>query len=210
MNRYYAVLGLPSTASKDEVKKAYRKLVLIWHPDKNSSPGAATKFMQITEAYDVLMGERPALRTYTSYRTSATTKPKSPFEQRQEKRKTKAELTRKKFEQIRRQHLTAVNSADLRARMYLTARLYFGGAALLAAIAILGPILLGGVYHVLWALPLGLAGGGRMLWTGGRYKLRADMIFGNIQKFSDEDISEFFVEGFGVGDSASGDSTGYF
>ncbi|XP_028310754.1 dnaJ homolog subfamily B member 1a [Gouania willdenowi] len=51
---YYKVLGLDRGASEDEIKKAYRKQALRFHPDKNKSPGAEDKFKEIAEAYDVL------------------------------------------------------------------------------------------------------------------------------------------------------------
>jgi len=51
---YYKVFGVPKTASRDEIKKAYRKLALQWHPDRNKSPEAETKFKEINEAYEVL------------------------------------------------------------------------------------------------------------------------------------------------------------
>lgn len=51
---YYKVLGIPKGASEDEIKKAYRKQALRYHPDKNKSPGAEDKFKEIAEAYDVL------------------------------------------------------------------------------------------------------------------------------------------------------------
>jgi molecular chaperone DnaJ len=51
---FYALLGVPRDCSEVEIKKAYRKLAMEHHPDRNSSPGAEAKFKEITEAYEVL------------------------------------------------------------------------------------------------------------------------------------------------------------
>jgi len=51
---YYEVLGVPRTASKDEIKDAYRKLAMQYHPDRNKAPEAEEKFKEISEAYAVL------------------------------------------------------------------------------------------------------------------------------------------------------------
>lgn len=54
MNNYYQILELDQNASQDEIKKAYRRLALKWHPDKNHSPKSHEKFIEINEAYLVL------------------------------------------------------------------------------------------------------------------------------------------------------------
>ncbi|WMM90551.1 molecular chaperone DnaJ [Heyndrickxia coagulans] len=55
---YYEVLGVAKDASKDEIKKAYRKLSKKYHPDINKAPDAAEKFKEIQEAYEVLSDDQ--------------------------------------------------------------------------------------------------------------------------------------------------------
>lgn len=52
---YHKVLGLSPGATEKQIKSAYRKLALKYHPDRNKSPGAEQKFQEITTAYDYLL-----------------------------------------------------------------------------------------------------------------------------------------------------------
>jgi len=55
MDDYYKVLGVNKNATDTEIKKAYRKLALKWHPDKNDDKKKATEmFKKIGEAYECL------------------------------------------------------------------------------------------------------------------------------------------------------------
>ncbi|AAC07578.1 DnaJ C-terminal domain-containing protein [Aquifex aeolicus] len=54
---YYEILGVNRDATKEEIKKAYRKLVRIYHPDINPDPSAQEKFKEINEAYHVLIDD---------------------------------------------------------------------------------------------------------------------------------------------------------
>ncbi|KAJ3321396.1 hypothetical protein HDV06_004381 [Boothiomyces sp. JEL0866] len=53
--QYYKVLGISKNADEKEIKTAYKKLALKYHPDKNNDPGAAEKFKLVGEAYQVLI-----------------------------------------------------------------------------------------------------------------------------------------------------------
>ena len=57
---YYEVLGISKNASEDEVKKAFRKLAVKYHPDKEG--GSEEKFKEINEAYEVLKDKQKRQR----------------------------------------------------------------------------------------------------------------------------------------------------
>jgi DnaJ-class molecular chaperone len=57
---YYAILGIARTASAADIKAAYRKQALKWHPDRNAEQKqlAEEKFKEVSEAYEVLSDEK--------------------------------------------------------------------------------------------------------------------------------------------------------
>src|SRR6185436_15422191 len=65
---YYTVLGVPASATQEEIKKQYRKLASKHHPDKNQNdPKAAERFKEISEAYQVL-GDADKRKQYDQMR----------------------------------------------------------------------------------------------------------------------------------------------
>jgi hypothetical protein len=58
-SKYLKVLGLPPHASEEQLKKAYRKLVMQYHPDKNPQAVNHNRFLDIVEAYEYLTSEHP-------------------------------------------------------------------------------------------------------------------------------------------------------
>ena len=65
-NDYYKTLGVEKNASDDEIKSAYRRLAKKYHPDVNKEAGAAEKFKEINEAYEVL-SDKTKRSNYDTY-----------------------------------------------------------------------------------------------------------------------------------------------
>ena len=68
---FYALLGVERDASEAEIKKAYRKLAMEFHPDRNHGAEAEERFKEITEAYEVLRDPEQRA-TYDRYRRGGT------------------------------------------------------------------------------------------------------------------------------------------
>jgi len=63
LKEYYEILGIPSSSSIDEIKKAYRKKARLYHPDINPSPDAKDHFIAITEAYEFLITNHDRIKS---------------------------------------------------------------------------------------------------------------------------------------------------
>lgn len=69
---YYEILGIERTATLEDIKKAYRKLALRWHPDKNpdNREEAEKRFKEIAQAYEVLSDPQKRSRYDSGYSTA--------------------------------------------------------------------------------------------------------------------------------------------
>lgn len=77
MNRHYQILGLTSAANLKQIKKAYRRLVMQYHPDRNASPDAKKKFIEIDQAYDYLVRLKSGRGKSFSFKSKQNKRPKS-------------------------------------------------------------------------------------------------------------------------------------
>jgi molecular chaperone DnaJ len=73
MGDYYKELGLHRHATSNDIRTAYKRLALIWHPDRNKAKDAEEKLKKIKHAYDFLIDEnqrREYDRTYSEKKTN--------------------------------------------------------------------------------------------------------------------------------------------
>ncbi len=70
MKDYYEILGVSKSSSADEIKSAYRKLALQYHPDRNKTKEGEEKFKEVTKAYEVL-SDAQKRQTYDQFGASA-------------------------------------------------------------------------------------------------------------------------------------------
>ena len=124
---YYDILGVNKSASKDEIKKAYRKLALKYHPDKNpNNAEAEERFKQISAAYNVL-GDENKKREYDMRLTGVFTfVPEETPEEKLRKRREKVAQMRRQMKEreereIKKVYETAKQKMPYKWRYTITA-----------------------------------------------------------------------------------------
>jgi hypothetical protein len=99
-DKYFRTLQLSPGASESEIKRAYRKLAMQFHPDRNSNPGAAERFIQLTEAYEILTHQRALPNSSLSKRNSASTNSETAQQEQEERmRAARERFARKQMEE---------------------------------------------------------------------------------------------------------------
>lgn len=85
MKDYYAILGVNRAATLLEIKRAYRKLAILYHPDKNHDPEAEQYFKEVNEAYDILGDE--SKKSWYDYKLYSFTRDSLSIDNLQEQRR---------------------------------------------------------------------------------------------------------------------------
>ena len=104
-SRYYRILGLPDNAPISDVRKQYRKLVMQYHPDKNPSPSAERKFIEIKEAYEILTGKKSAPAKRSAQRRPSRSASPAKEETKAEQEQRAKEAQKRYEEQKLREYL---------------------------------------------------------------------------------------------------------
>lgn len=103
MDKYFKILQLTENASEEDIRKAYRKLAKEYHPDVNKSKDAHEKFIEISEAYEILLSQRNKhLAKEQQYENEASQAAYERF--REEIRERARKQAQMRYEEFVRQH----------------------------------------------------------------------------------------------------------
>jgi hypothetical protein len=101
-DKYYRVLNLPPNSDDEEIKRAYRKLAKIYHPDKSGDSATETKFIRVNQAYEILMRRhdyiRAAIKKHQQRRKKRPNAGRRPPNGPKERAKGYAEMRFEEFE----------------------------------------------------------------------------------------------------------------
>ena len=100
MYKYYKILGLPNQSDKKLVKRAYRRLAMKYHPDKNDDRKANEKFILINEAYAKIMDESANQNAWSTYQNEKAKAKKEELKKRMQWAKKYAQYKKDQEERI--------------------------------------------------------------------------------------------------------------
>jgi hypothetical protein len=127
----YSILNLPPGATKEEIKRAYRKQAKIYHPDVNSSADAQMHFLLISQAYEMLA------KDYYYYPDRIFYQPQSYYEYRQETRQECAA----RFAKIQYEEFKRNNEHFKQSNLYMPFKIFTYLVCLMGAVIAVGFIL---------------------------------------------------------------------
>lgn len=125
------IFGLEDNASKDQIRRAYRKLAMKYHPDKNADPRAHQLFVDLAEAYEILMGNQGKRKE----------KEKTRKEKSFEERRKEAEMRFKTQQKREQREQEAYYEKLTLGRKWKIFRAFARLSALLALILLVEPLL---------------------------------------------------------------------
>ncbi len=113
---YYSILGVPKDAKPKEIKDAYRKLVLKYHPDINPSPDATARMQEINSAYSMIGDPKKRIEYDSVYYTTSNSSNSSSYTYKEPNNYNytinSAELWRDLFENLDRYTQHMDNNSD--------------------------------------------------------------------------------------------------
>lgn len=147
LDRYYKILGLEPGADEEAIRRAYRNLAKIYHPDVNKSTDAHPVFIRIAEAYEILIKNRKLWAEGREILSEEELRERYRkfFEEARERAR---KASRMRYERLKKEHEAFQQSGAY--DLLLLGRLIFNGILLLAAIAAI-------IFPVVMAIRYGLA-----------------------------------------------------
>ncbi|MBU3658339.1 MAG: J domain-containing protein [Flavobacteriales bacterium] len=144
MKDYYKILKIDCKATERDIKKAYRNLAMKWHPDINKNPSAHSIFIEINEAYEILINPKKRaeydLIFSEKQHTNTSNEFKSWQEEAQKKANSYATMTIEDFKNKIIMEIKLVGSYSASFGCFIF--LIFGIIINLSAVSILGPSVL--------------------------------------------------------------------
>jgi len=153
---YYAILQIPPNSTEVEIRKAYLRLAMLYHPDVNKSEDAHEKFVEISDAYECLISHKKSV--YSDIFKTETVVNQENERKRQEAKERAQQQAKKRYEEIKRQQeafqKSGINDLGLIVTIFFRI-LVFPLILLLIIFPLLGAILWDwtSIFMYLFALP---------------------------------------------------------